>query len=68
MTVGAIDTQRADSLRADLGESAVESWQVQLDLDALTAVHSGDGSRVKTARGLPHLGHAIEMNRPEVYS
>lgn len=64
LTVEALDTIRAQSLRRDLGEEAVSSWRIHLNLDALTAIEAPDGSRIATARGAALAGQHLDLPIP----
>lgn len=64
MTIQAPDSRRANALRHDLGDEAVQSWKVDLSFDALTAIEAPDGIRLATARGIPISGLHLDLPIP----
>src|SRR5690554_4850252 len=65
LTIQEAATERAQKLQADLAPGAAQSWQVDLNLDALTRIEGQDGQRANARRGAPLSGHHLDLDIPE---
>ncbi|QOC21321.1 hypothetical protein IC757_09660 [Wenzhouxiangella sp. AB-CW3] len=65
MAVESENSDRANELRRFLGDETVQSWTVNLDLDALTAIEGPNGTRIATDRGAPLSGQRLALPVPK---
>lgn len=61
LNVQGVAPERSEKLQADLAPGAAHSWNVHLNLDALTRIEGQGGVYANTRRGIPLSGHHLDL-------
>lgn len=65
LNVQGVAPERSEKLQADLAPGAAHSWNVHLNLDALTRIEGQGGVYANTRRGIPLSGHHLDLEVPQ---